>query len=124
MTKQTRVKSSRFEKMNGLPCAVLVCEDGAEVIIPAEAFLVLAAQARQHLNSTKTDLVAGEWVPARYQPVNQIRPGTTDDGRVALQFDPGTDAEILLSLDPKTARDLGQALANAPLPDPSLSKKH
>jgi hypothetical protein len=96
-----RVKSSRFEKVGSLPCAVLVCDDGTEVIVPAEAFLVLASKARQHLNSTKTDLVAGEWVPARYQPVGQIRTGTTDDGRVALQFDPGTDSEIAYRLTPK-----------------------
>jgi hypothetical protein len=104
--KQTRVKSARFEQVSGVPCVVIVCDNGTEVLCPAEAFLVLAPKARHFLNSTKTELRTGEWVSAQYQPVDQIVTGTTDDGRVALQFDPGTDFEICLSLDPQIARDL------------------
>ena len=116
MKKQRRVINSHFEKVNGISCAVLVCDNGNEVLVLAEAFLVLAAKARQYLNSTKTGLVAGEWIAARYQPVNQIRTGITDNGRIALQLDPGTDSEICLSFDPKTAVQLGQELIDRPPP--------
>ena len=122
MKKQMRVKSTRFEVVGGLPCAVIICEDGTEVIFPAEAFLVLAPKARQLLNSTKSALIAGEWIAARHHPVSQIRTGTTDNGRVALQFDPGTDSEICLSLDPKTALDLGRRLTDQPAPPSYLGK--
>jgi hypothetical protein len=124
MKKPLRVMSTRFEKVESMPIAILICEDGTEVLVPAEAFVVLAARARQYLSSTKTNLIAGEWVAARYQPVGQIRTGTTDNGRVALQLDPGTDSELCLSLDPKTARELGQLLANLPVPDPSRGRQH
>ena len=119
-----RAKDTRFEKVGGVPCAIIVCEDETEVAVPAEAFLALAPKARQHLQSTNTPLVAGEWVAARYYQASQIRTGTTDNGRVALQFDPGSDSEICLSLDPKTARDLGQALVTRPAPPSFLDKKH
>jgi hypothetical protein len=120
--KQLRVKDCRFEHVGAMPCAILVCQDGSEVHVPAEAFLVIASKARQYLNSTAASLVAGEWIAARYQRIDQIRTGTTDDGRVALQLDPGKEHEICLSLEPKTARELGQALIDRPSPDASLGK--
>ena len=122
MKKQLRANNTRFETVGKIPCAVIVCENGQEVIVPAEAFLVLASKARQFLNSTNSALVAGEWIAARHYPVSQIRTGTTDDGRVALQFDPGTDSEICLSLDPKTALELGRRLTDQPAPPPYLGK--
>ncbi len=122
--RQIRATNSRFERVNNVPCVVVICDDGTEVLMPAEVFLVLSSRARQYLNSTNSPTVAGEWIAARYQSVHQIRTGTTDNGRVALQFDPGTDSEICLSFDPKTARELGQALVDRPMPDGSLGKIH
>lgn len=117
-----RATKSRFGRVDSVPCVVIVCDDGSEVAVPAEIFLALAPRAKQLLNSTNTPVVAGQWVAALYHPVDQIRTGTTDNGRVALQFDPGTESEVLLSLDPQTARDLGQVLVDIPPSDPSLSR--
>jgi hypothetical protein len=54
--------------------------------------------------------IPGTWNQVRFLRAQTMQVGTTDQNQVGLLLDPGTETEFALSIEPESARELGQRL--------------
>lgn len=108
----------RIGEIEGVPVVIFGAKDSAgrsvEACIPVAGWDAVSADVSRRIAATAnaaTPITPGQWAPSRHQDAEQMKVGTTDDGKVLLIARLGLPDEVRLSMPQSTARDLAAILA-------------
>jgi len=119
MPKIRKVTSQDWQVIDGVLCVVFIAKDSLRretmVAVPADAIVsTVASDARRRIAASEKEgkhvNTPGAWNQVRFLRAETIQVSTTDQNQVGLVFDPGTETEFALSLQPQYARELGERL--------------
>ncbi|MFG1211036.1 hypothetical protein V5F72_01280 [Xanthobacter flavus] len=98
-----------------------------EACIPANGWDAVVADVAKRIAAAQnagSTIIPGQWVPSRHQDAEQMKVGTTDDGKVLLIARLGLPDEVRLSMPPTTAQELAASLAEEASRDMASKSSH
>jgi hypothetical protein len=119
MKEPMKAFNTEWENVDGTLCIVFVGKDSLRrehrIAVPAASItMVFNADARRRILAseieTKRVEKVGHWNQVRFLRAERLEVGVTDANQVGIVFDPGTETEFTISIEPETARELGRGL--------------